>query len=179
MKRGNHLCLIVWVLALLLTGSSLHAHDPFDGSTRMVVRSESIEVTVTFGTDAARLILSAAGFSQDEVSELMKPRGPRGHQTLPPSIAAKFFAIRGGDQTLSARSATLLCEGMEIIYTLIYPRPPAGVLELRAMYFGAIEGMRIGSLVAVDEDQRSLGAALLSRVSATVQVSLPEKQALK
>jgi hypothetical protein len=161
--------------ALLFAVVNVQAHDPFDGSTHMTVRADDIELSVTFGTDAARRVLSIAGFSNEQISELFKPRGPRGLQTLPVSVAANFFAIRAGDETLTARRATLLYEGMEVIFTLIYPRAPTGELEVRAVYYETIPEMRRGSFVAYDEDTRQLGAALFSQSSFTTHVSSPRK----
>ena len=41
--------------------TSLQAHDPFDGATRMFVREKAIDIEVTMGSDAAREFLKGAG----------------------------------------------------------------------------------------------------------------------
>lgn len=162
----------VWVLVNL----TVHAHDPFDGSARMTVRSEDIELTITLGSDAARRTLAAANLTTNEVANLMKPRGPKSHQPLPISAARHFFTIRHGEEALSARHATLLSDGMEVIVTVIYPRPATRELAVRAMYYDKVEEMRWGSFVAHDENAKQLGAAVLSRANAKVSVTLPAKE---
>jgi crotonobetainyl-CoA:carnitine CoA-transferase CaiB-like acyl-CoA transferase len=51
-------------IALILSVASLRAHDPFDHSSRIIVRENDIRVTVTLGYDAARSFLIAAGLTR-------------------------------------------------------------------------------------------------------------------
>lgn len=174
MKKVNINLLVLFIG--VLTSLNLHAHDPFDGSARMTVRSEDIELTITFGSDAARRTLATANLTTNEVTDLMKPRGPKSYQTVPISAAGHFFTIRHGDEELSARSATLLSDGMEVIFTVVYPRPAAGELTVRAMYYDKVEEMRSGLFVAYDENGKQLGGAVLSRANARMAVPLPARE---
>ena len=86
------------------------------------------------------------------------------------------FTIRHGEEALSARSVTLLCDGLEVIVTVNYPRPARGELAVRAGYYDTVEEMRHGSFVAHDENAKQLGGAVLSRANTRVMVTLPAKE---
>jgi hypothetical protein len=160
-------------LAVLLPTFILRAHGPFDGSVRMLVREDSIEATVTLGTDAARAVLANAGLSTNNTAELIRPRGPHSIVKLPPAVAAHFLVIHNGAETLPATNGMILSDGLEVIITLIYPRVERGTLDVRAVFYEEVAGMRSGSFFAHDENGTQLGAAQLSRAAVTAQVALP------
>lgn len=151
----------------------LLAHEPFDCSSRMVVHDDRVEMTTTMGMDGARQLLSAAGFSQEAIAETTRTRGPHSALDLPVTLARRFFELNHDGQNLKARSVAGLSDGIEVIFNVIYPRPTAATLELRAVYYDGIEQMRPGTFFAYDEDRKQLGGALLSRASVTTQVTLP------
>ena len=164
--------LLVWLLAI----SSARAHDPFDLSSRMTVADDRIELTVTMGLDGVRLLLADAGFTQEQITTTARATGPDAIIVQPATLASRFFLLKSGEEALSATGVASLSEGMEVIFTLIYPRPTAGVLEIRAVCYEAIAGLRTGSLIVYDESMAQLGAALLSAGNAQLAVSLPVLQ---
>jgi hypothetical protein len=163
-------------LALLLGFARAQAHDPFDASVRLTVRDNDIEATVTLGVDAARELLSATGFSREQITDLVRQRGPHSTLVLPSGVATNCFAMDGGAKPLIATNATLLSEGLEIVLQLTYPRPTAETLNVRAVFYEQIPQMRPGSFIAVDEAAHVLGSAQLSRASVTAKVPLPARK---
>jgi hypothetical protein len=164
--------LLVWLSAI----SSARAHDPFDLSSRMTIASDRIELTVTMGLDGVRLLLADAGFTQEEITTTARATGPDAIIVQPATLASRFFLLKGGEEALPATGVVSLSEGMEVIFTLTYPRPTAGVLEIRAVCYETIAGLRTGSLIVYDESMAQLGAALLSAGNAQLAVSLPVLQ---
>jgi len=139
----------------------------------MLVRTDSIEATVTLGTDAARAVLSAAGLSTNTIAELIRARGPHSIVKLPPAVTAHVLVIRNGTETLPATNAMILSDGLEVILTVIYPRVERGTLDVRAVFYEEVAAMRPGSFFAHDENGTQLGAAQLSRAAVTAQVAMP------
>ncbi|MBC8094716.1 MAG: hypothetical protein H7Y43_02780 [Akkermansiaceae bacterium] len=168
--------LIVALFALLLGTTSIRAHDPFDSSARMEVREADMEITVTLGLDAARQLLAGAGFSKERVAQLVGSQDTPTAFELPLKIAADFFQISHRDAILAASKLTMLSEGTEVIFTLLYPRPAAEKLTVRAVFYTTIKEMRQGSFVAYNGNGDELGSALLSRASFTVQVLLDARR---
>ena len=152
---------------------SVAAHDPFDGSTRMMVIDEDMEVTITLGADAARQIFRAAYCSEEQVDYFVRARGPHTLLDLPSSVTEHLLRIDSSGELCVPKSSTVLSDGQEIIFTLMYSRPSARSLEVRVVFYDEVSQMRQGSFVAYDDKGNQLGAALLSRASVKAEVLLP------
>lgn len=156
-------CLLV---LLLLVASSGMAHGPFDHSSRLIVGETQLELVVTMGADAAGAFLSGVGHSS---------AGSQTLQVLPTEVAAKLFELSVGGKPLVGGEVRTRTEGLETLFTVIFPHPGHGGLNVRAIYFNGIEPMKVGAFIAHDESMRQLGAALLSRANDAIQITLPEK----
>ena len=167
--RSSLAAVVLWCSA-----ASTQAHDPFDVSVRMTVRPDGVEATVTLGVDAARQLLSRAGFPDDEVAGIVRPRGPHSTRLLPAPVAAHFLALDRDGERLEAGSVTGLSDGLEVLFTLRYPRPKPGTLNVRAVCYAEVPQLRQGSLVADDENANRLGAALLSQGLVNARVTVPD-----
>jgi hypothetical protein len=165
--------IILVSMVSLLAVSNVRAHDPFDFSSRMTVAGDQVELTVTMGLDGVRELLAGAGLTKEEIAATIRAVGPDAVVQQSPTLARHFFELTSGGETLAARNVVSHSEGMEVLFTLNYPRPTAGVLEVRAACYDTIAGLRVGSLIAYDESMTQLGAALLSRTSAQLTVPLP------
>lgn len=161
------------LLALVLAIPCASAHDPLDCSARLMAQVDRIEITVTLGVEGARQILAMGGLDAAGVAEAMRPRGPHNTIDLPPTLASHFFELKIGDERLAARKVVELSDGMEVVFIVVYPRPPSGSLNIRANCYDEIPNLRNGSLVAYDEQGNSLGAASLSRAAVNAHVDLP------
>jgi len=159
-------------IVALLVASAVRAHDPFDFSSRMAVTGEHVELTVTMGLDGVRELLAGAGLAKEEIAATIRAVGPDAIVQQSPTLARHFFELKSGGELLAAQNVVSHSEGMEVLFTLTYPRPTAGVLEVRAACYDTITGLRVGSLIAYDESMTQLGAALLSRTSTQLMVPL-------
>ena len=160
---------IVVLFGSLLRG---YPHGPFDNSSQLILHDDTIEVVVTMGTDGARQFLLHAGLPEPEATTALAGRGPSTGVALAVDLASKCFEVDAGGQALVARSVSLMTDGLEAAFTILYPRPSAESLRLRALYFTGVEKMRPGSFIATDENRNALGAAMLSRAKATVEIRL-------
>lgn len=153
------------------------AHDPFDISSRATVYADRIELNCTLGPDGVRNLLSGAGRSQKEIADTVRAVGPDVYIAHPASLALRFFEFENDGRALAAKSVTSLSEGMEIIFTITYPRPPAGTLAMRATCYKNVSALKNGSLAVVDDTTGPLGAALLSADNVLLSVTLPPVEA--
>jgi hypothetical protein len=165
-----------WVVLLFLFSPTLtHAHGPFDHSARLIVSDTKLEFLVTLGADATRAFLTKAGGAEAAVLQILSQTTLTPASGLPAGLASRFFQGRVGEESLTPEHVSAITEGLETIFTVTFPRPPQGTLELEAIYFNGIEPMKQGSFVALDEHDQILGAALLSRAMNSIQFPLPEK----
>jgi hydrogenase/urease accessory protein HupE len=149
------------------------AHDPFDMSSQATIYSDRIEIVSTLGVDVLKQAFAGAGVSQDEIARTLRSLGPHDLVNHNESLAVRFFELKNSGQALRANAFTSLSEGMEVIVTLTYPRPPEGKLEMKAVCYENDPDLRTGSLIVSDESARRLGAALLSHEKHQLTVSLP------
>ncbi len=160
------------VVAGCLMNLGVMAHGPFDNSTRLVRHADRIELEVTMGKEGARKVLAGAGLSAAAGAGALKMRAPGVTFDLAPGVAASFFKLTAGDETLTASSANVLFDGVEAIFTLVYPLPETGALEAEAHYFEIVPEMRDGSLFVTTAEGQSLGGARLSRGMPTANFTL-------
>lgn len=163
------------LLLALALGFSLgaQAHGPFDNSSQAIVRDDTLELVVTMGMDGAQQFLLNAGLSEADAAAALAGRGPSTAFGLSVNLAPKFFDVTVDGKTFGARGVTVMTDGLEASYTITYPRPVAGQLGLRAVYFNGIEQMKPGSFIATDENRNGLGAAMFTRAQPTVEIKLP------
>jgi hypothetical protein len=145
-------------LVLLLSAVPAQAHDPFDGSTQVLVLDDRIEARVTLGYDAARAMLRALDIGPDGAGAIM-----RGDEVaLPAADGARLLRLYAGTQELAPGALAAAGGRDEVTFRLRFARPPAGTLSARASYFDAIDAMRPGTLVVLDARRRVLASTLLS-----------------
>lgn len=162
-------------LAMVVLFCSLlrgHSHGPFDNSSQLILHDDMLELVVTMGMDGARQFLLHAGLSEPETTTVLAGRGPSTGVALAVDLAAKCFEVDAGGKVLAARSVSLMTDGLEAAFTISYPRPATADVRLSALYFSGIEAMKPGSFIATDENRNALGAALLSRAKAAVEIRL-------
>lgn len=171
--RGILSVYMTGLLVSILTCFRAAAHEPFDVSTRVTVYADRIEVVSTLGAEGARHFLNAAGVVEEKITESLKARGPESPVVQSKAIAAKFFQVRQGNQMLDTRAISTLSEGMEVLVTLVYPRPASGALTLRATCYETAPRLRHGAVFVCASDGGQLGAALLSAKRKELSFQLP------
>lgn len=163
--------------AILLFSCALavHAHEPFDLSSRMVVSPETIELTATAGVDATRQILSSSGLTADEIVKSLRALSPNAVIEQPPGVADRLFKLQHEGRSLIPQKVVTRSEGLEVFFTTIYDRPAVGGLVIHAVCYDVVSDLKAGALVVVNESGASLGATLLSKTKAQLKVDLPHR----
>jgi hypothetical protein len=154
--------LLALSLALLLPARA-YAHGAFDNSVRIILRDESLEVMVTMGPQAAAMFL------KDGPVEAFRPR-TRSRYPLPKETAARLCELKDNGKTLQATRMESFSDGLEVAFVAVYPRSMTGPLEFRARYYDGIPELKQGSVVLTDENGNQLGAALLSKETASADL---------
>ena len=111
------------------------AHDPYQAFTDVTLGSTQMELKFSIGRfTAARLLLDNPQQTNgqpvlDEVSLIRY--APKLKQ-----VGEKLFELTAGGSNLAPRAVEveLNDEGDAVNFTIIYPRPPAGLLRLAAVY---------------------------------------------
>jgi hypothetical protein len=156
--------------------STIHqanAHEPLDISSRITVYRDRIELTSTLGVDAARQLLTVAGVSSDAIAQSLRGLHPDLVVEHATTVALHLFQLAHDGDALAATRVTSQAEGMEILFTLVYPRPAGGRLEALAVCYETIPDLRRGSLMIVDETAGNIGAVMLWRENQHAGVMLP------
>ncbi|MBD8531045.1 MULTISPECIES: HupE/UreJ family protein [unclassified Massilia] len=160
---------LITALAIVLPAQ---AHDPFDGTTHIIVADDRIEARVTLGYDAARDMLRLLGVAPEPAATIT--RGGDAPAVLPPARAAVLMTLQSGPQSGSIAASAFAAVGgrEEVTFVVTYPRPIGGPVTARAAYFDTVAYMRAGTLVVTDAQRRVLGSALLSKASPVAAVPL-------
>lgn len=166
----------VWyaLVALLAGGSRLAAHEPYDLSTRVFVGAEAMELVATLGADAARQLFTAAGLTPDEVNRSLRALGPDHAVEQPLAVATKLFQASSEGKALAPSRVVTRSEGMEIVLTAYFPRPPPGRLEWLAAGYAVIPELRRASMLVADANA-TLGGGLLSAAKPRLSVVVPPR----
>lgn len=108
-------------LALLLCAVPAQAHDPFDGSTQVLVLDERIEARVTLGYDAARAMLRALDLGPDAASAIVRGGD---EVALPASAGARLLRLYAGQQELAPGALSAAGGRDEVTFRLRFVRLP-------------------------------------------------------
>ena len=154
------------------------AHGPYDHSAQLFVGEAQLELVVTMGADATHDFLAGAGLPASVISAL-SPSPPQAPYALPLEITPKLFVVSADGKLLAAKSASIRTAGLECLFTVIYPRPDGGLLDMRAVYFNGIEPMKRGPFIADGEGMTNAVGAALSRMSDSVQITLPARSGVE
>jgi hypothetical protein len=166
--------LTVWA-ALHAAVITVRAHGPYDSSSQLLILDGALELNTTLGMAAAKQLLLNAGLSEAEAAGALASRGPSTRVDLSVELAARFFEISAGGQTLKAKRLQVITDGLETAFTATYAGSYSGDLEVRARYFDGIEGIKPGAFTAMDENHNVKAVALLSpaKRNAAIKLSAP------
>ena len=168
---------IIWLLVaawLLVFTRPVLAHGPYDHSAQLTVGETQLELVVIMGADATRDFLANSGLPEN-ILQALRPSPPQAPYNLPLTMAARLFEASVDGKPIAPLKVTVATAGLETLFTLVYPRPDGGALDLRAIYFNGIEPMKRGTFIAQGENEQSLGAAFLSRANNAISITLPPK----
>lgn len=147
-------------LACALLAMPALAHDPFDGSTQVLVVDDRIEARVTLGYDAARVMLRALQLPAGEASTVA-----RGGTSAPllPARAAMLLRLVDGNSEIAPNALLAIGGRDEVSFVATFPRPASKALSMHASYFDLVDAMRPGTLVVTDAGRRVLLSTVLTK----------------
>jgi hypothetical protein len=152
----------ILVLAFFVT--SAWGHDPYEISTKLYLRTNSLELRVTVAAKTMVTLMAADG---DRSVALTSPADVEGARPSLAKCAANLFQITAADQVLIAASTNVALgveDHMELVLT--YPRPAPGTLRVNAIHLKKLpEGDPYGAAVTVVDlaNNVALGQQLLTR----------------
>ena len=156
-------CIIV-----VLSAISVRAHSPFDCNARITVTEQSIEATVTVGTDLAAQLIKDSG-----VTSL--PRSGVGTgMILPAELANRFFEIESSGNQINASSVRVLSDGLEALFVVTFPRPTSPDIRLHARFAKQLPASSFSALIVTDDNNQMLGSHIVKLGSETLEFSLPQ-----
>ena len=161
------------LVAALLWAAMAWAHSPFSVSTTVIV-GEEVSVNVTFGFNAATELMQRSELSEENVRQAQFPRVSGAYEGLPLAFADRLFAVKNGDEPLKPIKIQSMTDGLEVMFSVTYPRPPTGALEFEAKYLPHVTGLTAGTFVAGDSDGKAIVSAMISGQFPKAVVPLPE-----
>lgn len=163
--------ILSWTLLCCFMVRPALAHNPFDGSLHVSLQRDTIELSVTLGTDAARTWLAGSGASRPDIVSITRG-SDQAWIALPLPAAARLVVLQAGDKPLAPIHFAAAPSEIEPTFHLVYARPAGDAVRLQARYFEHIADMRAGALTAVDPGRRILSTSILSREQPAVTLSL-------
>jgi hydrogenase/urease accessory protein HupE len=159
-----------WALVL---GAVAWAHDPGLSTAQGRVTATTIELTVGFAPADAEQLLPpearvAGKWTQAEFVAA---------QPLLAGLAPEIMELRAGGAAVAPSTARVeLAAGDALNFLLVYPRPPPGVVTLRAQKLGLLSPGHREFVLIVDERGATVEKKLLSAKDNTVQLDLGQVQ---
>ena len=149
------------------------AHEPMDVSTRTTVYQDKVTVVATLGVDGAKQLLTRAGLPPQRVADALRAQGADAPTEQPATVGANFCELKAGETVMKPVRVRTLAEGMEVILTIVYPRPATEKLGVRMTAYAAIPGLHDGPFLLDDDQTGPIDATLLSTENPTASFVLP------
>ncbi len=148
---------------------ALHAHDPYTSWTDLRVLPDRLELTLTLARGSAlRLLPNAeklAPITEDNFAVYAEPL-----RIVAPLI---FFLVADGKPLRLVSATPKLGDEKDLVFVLVYPRPPAASLRIRADYLRLQVDGHTGTVAAMDPAGQDLGWAPLNVDEPELAVKLP------
>lgn len=157
------------VLVLLSTAITARGHDAFEIWTIAVLRPDHLEIGITMANSTAmRLITPRNGNVALSESNFARYRDRLEKE------APQLCVLSRGGKPFSARSITVeLTDENDVVFKLIFARPPAGPLHFRAACLKKLGQGYGGILDASDSAGKHLGWEQLSFENPTFEITIP------
>jgi hypothetical protein len=156
--------------AAALLAVPLHAHDPSESWTEIIVHPDEMELLVTMAQVTALKLIDPAKKIPEFTPENFAQHRPRLLQA-----GAALFAVTSLKSPLVARKIDVqLTEEGDIAYKIIFARPAPGLLMFEAAFMKKLGEGFGGIIAAADEDGHQLGWDQLSSENTTLVVMLPK-----
>lgn len=156
---------------LVLLALNTSAHSPFGSSTLVTIGAE-VKVELTMGRDGSVNMLTVAGQSKETIAAAHPTTLTNSVYEMPAEFSSRLFVLKSGETNLAAKSVTLISDGVDDAYILVYSRPEPGLLEIAATYFQSADVLAQGVLIVQDAAGEQMAAALLSKENSSVKIPL-------
>ncbi len=146
-----------------------HAHDPFEAFTTVTVTASQLEVHITLAAGTAWKLIDSSEQTPPLQSDNFAERSP-----ALAKAGERLFILTANHRAVTARHGKVeLTAENDLIFTVLYPRPPPGILFISASYLRNL-GEGYGGICEVsDETGRHLGWEQLTWARPHFEVTLP------
>jgi hypothetical protein len=173
MRSFRLLTLAVTLLATIVT--SARAHEAGELTMIATVRATQLDLVVTLATSTAARLLDPSAETPPPVTPATFPTV---RERLIAVATAHFFTFTTAPTTaprrLALRTVTVaLTAENDLAFTLLYPRPAAGPLHLRAIVFARLGPGHGGILECTDTAGHHLGWDQLSPEKPALTIVIP------
>jgi hypothetical protein len=131
----------------------------------MIVQEQHLELSLTLGAEAAAQALK-------EFPDALLQRGPQGVYELPVEFASRLGGMLHDGSELGAQRISVHAEPLEVMITVLYPKPAAGTVKFVARYLSLTPRLEPSVLEFTDENGNRLGAGLLTRDDNAAELKL-------
>jgi hydrogenase/urease accessory protein HupE len=145
-------------IVLLVSGTAIHAHSPFDSTAHITVTAQTLEATLVVGSGLAGQLLKDSEFQTGA--------------PLPLTLAPRLFEIEAAATNVPATQLRVSTEGADSTFVVIYPRPATALFRLRATYSQHLPAAGFSALVVSDENDQMLGSLIVRPGNDTAVISL-------
>ena len=157
-------CVFAWCVA-----GMAWAHDPGLSTAQGQLRAAGLEIAVGFAPADAEQLLPP----DMRVSGKWTPAEFVAAQPLLAELAPQIFELSAGGVELAPRETRVeLAAGDALNFFLVYPRPPPGVVTLRAARLGALPAGHRQFVIVVDEQGSTVAKKLLSAKDDGIEVAV-------
>lgn len=166
MRAGRFalVCVFAWCVA-----GMAWAHDPGLSTAQGQLRAAGLEIAVGFAPADAEQLLPP----DMRVSGKWTPAEFVAAQPLLAELAPQIFELSAGGVELAPRETRVeLAAGDALNFFLVYPRPPPGVVTLRAARLGALPAGHRQFVIVVDEQGSTVAKKLLSAKDDGIEVAV-------
>ncbi len=145
------------------------AHDLYEIWTIAILRADHLEVGITMAkATALRLI------DPDAKISALTPENLATHRTRLEKEAAALLTLTANRKTLVAQKVEVeLTEENDVVFHVTYPRPPPGVLQLKAAFLKKLGDGYGGLLDISDSSGKNLGWEQLMWAQPNFEVVIP------
>jgi hypothetical protein len=161
--------LLVFAAAFVLLLAKAHAHDPYQGWTSADLRTDgTMVITLTIGQGAARNLLepkTEVYFTDDNFAQY--------HAPFKTQAVSLFTVTSNGTVLKPTTGDALLTDEADVTFTVTYPRPVPGALQIQANYLRKMEGGHVDTIEVVEGTKASYGMADLDAEHPAIDLNLP------
>lgn len=157
-----------------LCGSLAHGHDPTASYATALLKPDGLELQVKIAADSAWPLV------QDTVA----PGAIFVREDFDTVGRLQLLAFAKIMEEMSAQGKTIAPLRLDVavvddnfIFTLDYPRPPQGTLQLKENYLRQMPSDYVSNITVLDQNEKPLASAVLNPTDNTLEMTIPASAA--